>query len=162
MPSKERACGPCSACCKTHAVIDLEMNFTKPMGKWCEHCNPGRGCAIYEKRPRDCVRFKCWWREGNGEEADRPDLRKVVVDHVFPADGPENGLVQMWEVAEGGLMSRWSQERTMHYLFLNVVVTHVYLSGRKKVFLPKMYEGRKYEFETEPGSEFCTVKDLRI
>jgi hypothetical protein len=31
------------------------------MGKWCQHCLPGRGCGIHETRPEHCRAFHCLW-----------------------------------------------------------------------------------------------------
>jgi hypothetical protein len=56
-PSQPRACGACSLCCKLLPVAALE----KPHEKWCAHCRPGAGCAIYESRPETCRSFACHW-----------------------------------------------------------------------------------------------------
>jgi hypothetical protein len=55
----------------------------KPAGKWCEHCDIGVGCKIYEQRPPLCVDFACLWlqmKQRGSEVADdlRPDRCKVV------------------------------------------------------------------------------------
>jgi hypothetical protein len=52
-----RACGTCTLCCKVIAVDD----FRKPPGVWCTHCVRGKGCGIYETRPKDCRTFFCEW-----------------------------------------------------------------------------------------------------
>jgi hypothetical protein len=76
------ACGSCTACCRVYAIPEL----SKPAGKWCDHCAIGKGCKIYETRPKLCVDFKCLWlqsqerdnpRERLGAEL-RPDRCKVV------------------------------------------------------------------------------------
>jgi hypothetical protein len=33
----------------------------KPAGKWCPHCNPGRGCSRYSERPKVCATYECQW-----------------------------------------------------------------------------------------------------
>ena len=74
-------CGTCTACCRIFDIPELE----KPAGKWCEHCEIGRGCSIYDSRPQMCRDYECLWlqaqQKGNfplmGPEA-RPDKCKVV------------------------------------------------------------------------------------
>ena len=74
-----RSCGGCTACCKTHAVVELDKEpFT-----WCKHCNIGEGCSIYGRHPTDCKEYFCFWRKDARylTENDRPDRLKVVIDH---------------------------------------------------------------------------------
>lgn len=52
-----RECGTCTLCCKVLLIREL----AKPMGRWCAHCNPGRGCAIHAARPQECRDFFCLW-----------------------------------------------------------------------------------------------------
>lgn len=53
----------------------------KPMGVLCAHCRPGRGCAIYEDRPRGCRAFECvWLMDPEMPHRFRPDQTKVVLD----------------------------------------------------------------------------------
>lgn len=56
-PAPGRDCGACALCCKVYEVPVLE----KPMGEWCRHCTPGRGCAIHLSRPEHCRAFHCFW-----------------------------------------------------------------------------------------------------
>lgn len=77
------ACGSCTACCRIFDIPEL----SKPAGKWCQHCEIGRGCQVYDSRPVVCQEFKCLWllsqdredrRERLGPEL-RPDKCKVVL-----------------------------------------------------------------------------------
>ena len=52
-----RACGDCTLCCKVMAIEELG----KPVGRWCPHCRPGRGCHIYGNHPAECRNFNCLW-----------------------------------------------------------------------------------------------------
>ena len=52
-----RHCGDCTLCCKVMAIEELN----KPAGKWCRHCQPGRGCRVYDARPAECRAFSCLW-----------------------------------------------------------------------------------------------------
>jgi hypothetical protein len=54
-----RSCGQsCNLCCK---VYPLPWVDSRPAGKWCKHCKPGQGCAIWQARPDECVKFHCQW-----------------------------------------------------------------------------------------------------
>jgi hypothetical protein len=52
-----RQCGDCTLCCKVLEVTAL----AKPSGRWCAHCEIGKGCAIYAERPQACRDFNCGW-----------------------------------------------------------------------------------------------------
>jgi hypothetical protein len=52
-----RRCDECTLCCKVMAIEELD----KPAGKWCRHCQPRRGCRIYDNRPGECREFNCLW-----------------------------------------------------------------------------------------------------
>ena len=103
-----RICGGCTACCKTHAVVELKKEpFT-----WCKHCIIGEGCSIYAKRPTDCKEYRCFWLENAqylGEqyltENDRPDRLKVVLDHhrIPFGGGRAVSMVIFREVEEGAM-----------------------------------------------------------
>ena len=73
-------CGTCTACCRVFAIPELD----KPAGKWCQHCDIGVGCKIYENRPERCIDFKCMWLlsfehiKGGWSVEQRPDKCKVV------------------------------------------------------------------------------------
>jgi len=74
---KERPCGDCTMCCK---LIGVGPPLDKPMNRWCEHCDIGKGCKIYSDRPEECKTFYCGWKYGIGET--RPDKSKVVIGIV--------------------------------------------------------------------------------
>jgi Fe-S-cluster containining protein len=44
-------------CCK---VLEID-EFKKPAGRLCVHCELGKGCGIYEKRPDVCREYECLW-----------------------------------------------------------------------------------------------------
>ncbi len=71
-----RQCGTCTLCCK---VMGIEA-LGKPLGAWCAHCQPGKGCAIYPDRPQECRSFSCAWliNERLGEEW-YPKKSKIVL-----------------------------------------------------------------------------------
>lgn len=73
----ERTCGECSLCCFTHGV-STSVRKLKEAGEWCQHCDRGAGCKVYDGRPFACFDFTCRWRAGEGEDWHRPDLTDVV------------------------------------------------------------------------------------
>jgi len=58
-PSK--GCGECSMCCIKLYIADEGDGFTKPSNTPCKHCKIGKGCSIYNEKPRACNDFKCLW-----------------------------------------------------------------------------------------------------
>src|SRR5262249_18269352 len=64
----ERSCGECSMCCHRYPLEEID----KPKMTWCQHCSPGNGCKIYERRPQVCRDFACVW------------LRSDLAGHWFP------------------------------------------------------------------------------
>lgn len=50
-----RNCDGCALCCKVLVIDDLN----KPRNEWCRHCNPKKGCGIYDTRPQTCRNFHC-------------------------------------------------------------------------------------------------------
>jgi hypothetical protein len=69
-------CGSCTACCRVYAIPELQ----KPAGPWCQHCAIGKGCKIYEDRPKLCVEFACLWLLSQSRE----DVREHLPDELRP------------------------------------------------------------------------------
>jgi hypothetical protein len=80
---KGRSCGMCSLCCK---LLEVQA-ISKPEGKWCVHCAPGRErCTIYDRRPDQCRTFHCaWLTVGSLGDEWRPTKAKMVLS--AEADG---------------------------------------------------------------------------
>jgi hypothetical protein len=75
-PSTERACGDCTLCCKVMAIEE----FAKPVGSWCPHCKPGRGCLIYAARPAECRTYSCLWlTDERLDQRWKPSKSKLVL-----------------------------------------------------------------------------------
>lgn len=53
-------------------------SLDKKSDTWCQHCEPGRGCKIYETRPTDCREFDCLWKTGLIPLNMKPDRTKAV------------------------------------------------------------------------------------
>ena len=65
-------CGTCTLCCK---VLEIE-ELNKPVGRWCDHCEPATGCRIYASRPESCGAFECVWLQSQKQDTPFPaDLR---------------------------------------------------------------------------------------
>lgn len=74
----QRTCGTCTACCKALPVAEIG----KAAGRWCQHCNKGRGCRVYGTHPKGCQEFQCQWLLGSFTDTERPDTMRIVVDAV--------------------------------------------------------------------------------
>jgi hypothetical protein len=86
--SENTICGACTACCKSLGIAELD----KPALQWCQHCDIGKGCTIYQDRPRSCHTYTCLYYQGVEEGEHpwplemRPDRSHVIVDFM-PATG---------------------------------------------------------------------------
>lgn len=129
---KKRFCGSCTACCRTHAVLEIN----KSAGKWCPHCCNGKkkGCAIYARRPKGCRDFRCYWLKGYEDKKDRPERTKVILD-ICTGVALEDTLM-LWEVSEGSLDSDYAVEARDTSLGNHIPVCCMYLDGRRKMFVP--------------------------
>jgi hypothetical protein len=71
-----RSCGSCTLCCKLFNVPEVATTA----GKWCRHCDPGKGCRIHETRPEVCRTFFCGWMVSPGLGPEwKPERSKVIV-----------------------------------------------------------------------------------
>jgi hypothetical protein len=80
-----RTCGKCSMCCYLFDLPELK----KPKNKWCQHCNPGKGCSIHnQERPEICGTYSCSWLLGTGALPDEwfPPKSKMIVNHLVVGD----------------------------------------------------------------------------
>jgi hypothetical protein len=62
-------------CCKLLGVTELN----KPKGVWCQHCDKGHNCKIYDDRPQSCRNFECGWLLSDLPVAYRPDKLHLVI-----------------------------------------------------------------------------------
>ena len=145
---ERRKCGECTACCKTHPVSSLN----KEMSVWCKNCDIGKGCKIYPDRPKDCNDFMCQWLKGYSKEKDRPDKTKIVVDFYEIKELGEK-VASLWEVSEGALEGNYAKVTTKELLAGGVPVLHIYLGGRRVLYLKGKLTGEKRKLFTEDGIE---------
>lgn len=134
LPVITRSCGGCTACCKTHVEYGMKIAG----GDYCDHCQIGKGCSIYERRPFACQIYRCAWVCGKGEEIDRPDRLKVVMD-LKGVDFYRQEIVAInfWEVEEEAA----NQLRVQSWMVANlkagnVVVCRPY-QGKPTYYFPK-------------------------
>ena len=86
-----RQCGKCTMCC-TVLGVDEPPHLTKPPDTKCQHCVPGEGCMIYERRPRKCQNFYCQWLlDPTLDDLWYPLTAKIVI--VPGSDGSNTELV---------------------------------------------------------------------
>lgn len=128
-----RFCGGCTACCTAMGVREL----TKPAGAVCPHCESGVGCSLYPKRPNSCASFRCQWLLGFGKHGDRPDISGAILDFVAHEEGLPGGILQIWEVHEGGFVSPLAQQASESALSCGIWVSRISLSGKKILYQPK-------------------------
>jgi len=119
-----RACGSCMMCCKILRIEELD----KPTGVWCKHAVTGKGCGIYDDRPRTCRAFFCnWMRDASLGPEWKPDRAKLVVrvqrngtnlevsvDPSFPRAWTRQPYY--------ALIKRWAQGSAQHrrYVFVSI------------------------------------------
>ena len=116
-----RSCGGCTACCKTHDVAEVDT----PSGELCQFAIIGQGCSIYNQRPRACQLYMCWWLLGKGEESDRPDCLKVVMDgNDIYVNNREIGLIDLHEVETGAVNQSRVQQMMASFLEQGIVVRY--------------------------------------
>jgi hypothetical protein len=76
-----RQCGACTVCCKLLPVNTDGLRKTSNV--LCSHCDEGRGCQIYERRPRVCRDFYCEWRLNPQIPATwRPDKSAIFIQRI--------------------------------------------------------------------------------
>jgi hypothetical protein len=104
MNAPEKACGSCSLCCKTMVIPELK----KPKDNWCPNFSRGKGCAIYDDRPKSCRDFTCYWLLDPALGVEwKPDRCKMVLD------ARENWLVVHVDAAA---TRPWESEPYFSYL----------------------------------------------
>ena len=82
-------CGECTACCRVFDIPELK----KPAGQWCQHCDIGKGCKVYDDRPQMCAEFECLWlmsqKRSDPREHLKPGMRPDKCKVVFsPSTDP--------------------------------------------------------------------------
>ena len=148
-----RSCDGCTACCKTHAVSEAHTRA----GELCQFAIVEKGCGIYGKHPFQCRLYACWWLRGKGEESDRPDRLKIVMDdREISVNDQEIGLINLHEVEPGAVHQPRVQQITTAILKQGYVVCHWLLLAEEEH--PHKYERyeRRYYF---PNGMFTDAEE---
>ena len=126
-----RECGSCMLCCKLLGIREIN----KPEYQWCTHCKAGRGCTIYDSRPKSCRDFYCGYRQSDDvSEAwfpakSRMLLRAQGIGIICYVD---TGYPDAWKQQPYYRdLKRWAQRavNTEHNVLVNI-------GGRVIVILP--------------------------
>ena len=115
----ERPCGGCTMCCKLPAA---PAPLNKPAGQWCQHCDKGEGCRIYDGRPQGCRDFMCLWKiMPDFPEELRPDRCKVI--WTMTEDGRAVATSEYPDILERPAQRRLAGQFARHGI--RVSVSHV-------------------------------------
>lgn len=98
LPEVQRICGDCTKCCEGWLHADI-YGHQMHSGRPCFFL--GKGCTIYENRPKDpCKQYTCaWLTEGHFPEWMKPSLSNVIITHRTSNDQPE---LSYYHVSETG------------------------------------------------------------
>ena len=127
-----RSCANCTMCCKLFDVVAL----SKPRLQWCNHCDPAKGCKIYDQRPETCRDFYCSYLLNPAlDDTWKPSKSKLVLTfepagnrvtvHVDPArpdawqQEPYYSKIKQWAnraAGERGQVLVWVGKRTIAIL----------------------------------------------
>ncbi len=129
----EHQCGNCTACCKTHPVMELD----KPARTWCPECEIGKSCKIYGRHPKGCREFECLWLQRYLAPEHRPDLVGIVLDCVWVE--VIGSVIIIFEVTEGAILNDIAQKYTRTYLETGFPVCHYVLQGPNILYLPRHF-----------------------
>lgn len=70
-------CEGCTLCCKLFNIPWMNS----PEGKYCEKCEPDKGCKIYDTIPEKCKSYKCAYNQAPNLNTDlRPDKCGIVFE----------------------------------------------------------------------------------
>ena len=99
-----------------------------------------------------------------GEDSDRPDRVKVVLDFVKPPGFPD-GILQIFELTEGVLpSSRYARASARAAMRVNAVAAFVYLLGRRVLFVPPnqpLIRAALEQAEDRDSFEFGSLDEIR-
>ncbi len=77
MTALGRQCGECTLCCRLLPVSE----FNKPANQRCQYQRAGKGCSIYNDRPKSCRIWSCLWlSDQETKDLARPDRSHYVID----------------------------------------------------------------------------------
>lgn len=86
-----RSCGPCYVCCVGLGIDELKKRANQSCRHLTGENGPEKRCGIYAERPHACVQYSCGWRDGLGNDDERPDK---VGFFVTSYEGEEKGQLR--------------------------------------------------------------------
>jgi hypothetical protein len=160
MTARGKVCGDCTLCCKVMAIEEL----AKPVGSWCTHCKPGRGCLIYADRPAECRSFSCLWLVNDLlDERWKPNKSKLVL--TTSEDGIEvrcdPGFADAWRKEPfRSEIREWAVSWETHDVTVVVVVGQkmILVTPDREFDLGVVHEDERIVRELEDGR----VVDARV
>lgn len=117
-----RECDGCTKCCEGWLFANIHGKQMYP-GRPCHWVKLGKGCAIYENRPKEpCVTFNCEWKRNE----DIPEWMKPSDSNVIlHRKKIPNTNIEYIEVTEAG--SKLSVEA------LNWIVIDLLMKGKENI-----------------------------
>ena len=97
-----RTCSGCTLCCSLLGIVELK----KPVFTICKHCIIGKGCKIYEVRPRTCAVFYCSYRIS----ADLPEYWNPKICGMVLHRDANSGTDIISIICSNSAKHRWKQE----------------------------------------------------
>lgn len=72
-------CDGCTLCCK---LLPVDW-MNSPAGEYCKECEPGKGCKIYDRAPKNCLKFRCAYNQMEKVSINmRPDKCGVIFERI--------------------------------------------------------------------------------
>ena len=139
-----RSCENCTLCCKVIGVPALG----KPQGHDCTHCDIGRGCRIYARRPEVCAAFYCSYllSPALGDEW-KPLTSHLVLGYMADADvvliytDPDHPGVWRREPYLARIKT-WAATTDTGYVLIWEMDRALALLGDDEFDLGKLYDGQ--------------------
>ncbi|MBX7200181.1 MAG: hypothetical protein K1X51_12505 [Rhodospirillaceae bacterium] len=139
-----RSCDACTLCCKVIGVPEL----AKPQGHDCRHCDTGRGCRIYDRRPAVCADFYCSYllSPALGDEW-KPLTSHLVLGYMADADViliyTDPGHPGMWRRAPYlARIKKWAAATDKGYVLIWEKDRALALLNDDEFDLGKLYDGQ--------------------
>ncbi len=128
-PRVQRECGPCTACCTTHRILELD----KKAGVRCPHVRQKK-CSIYGNHPPSCKVYACAWLIGGLPEEERPDRSGMVMDiRAAKYRGKIFRFCEMFEVREGASKEVKHKQAIVHLVDNEGWIVGLHKLGSSKV-----------------------------
>lgn len=126
-----RNCNECTKCCEGWLTGNVNGKSFYP-GKPCHFVEIGKGCAIYDKRPKDpCITFECAWKQSDDfPEWMKPSKCDAIITYsltknkikyinVVEAGKPLDSKVLSWIIEyalENNKNLKWTVEGGSHWI----------------------------------------------